>query len=65
MIYFHDNQKLVYVTGTGIEKVFKIIKTPGEKKKKDTCSLKEIANSYYNENAFIRRFLMDNTSFNA
>ena len=47
MIYFHDNEKIVYLTIHGVEKVFKIKKTPG-KRRQINCELIEIANCYHN-----------------
>lgn len=64
MVYFHDDNKLIYLTSIGIEKVFEIVKTPGKRRNKETCSLKEISNCFYQDQALIRRFLMDNLSFN-
>lgn len=64
MVYFHDNQKLIYLTAIGIEKVFEIVKVPGKRRKNETCSLKEISNCFYSDLTLIRRFIMDNLSFN-
>jgi hypothetical protein len=57
MIYFHDNDKIVYTTVHGIEKLYEIEKL--QKRKKTTVTLKEIANIYYNKNCFARRFFYD------
>jgi hypothetical protein len=65
MIYFHDDDKIVYLTVHGVEKAFKIKKKLGNKRKRGTCELIEIANIYYNENAFVRRYVIDPLSFNS
>jgi hypothetical protein len=61
MIYFHDDDKIVYLTVQGIEKVFEIVKT--QKKRKTLYSLKEIANAFYSKKDFIKRVLYDNYNF--
>lgn len=61
MIYFHDNDKIVYLTFRGIEKVFEIVQT--KKKRKTLFSLKEIANCYYSRKELIRRLLIDSFNF--
>ena len=66
MIYFHNNKQIVYLTHVGIEKIFEIVRTPHEgrgRRKKDTITLKEISNMFYNDTSLVRRFLIDNTSF--
>lgn len=61
MIYFHDDDKLVYLTLQGIEKVIEIVKI--QKKRRTLYSLKEIANCYYSKKELIRRVLIDNFNF--
>jgi len=65
MIYFHDNEKIVYLTIHGVEKIVKIEKTFGNRRRKATCQLVEVGNIYYNENSFTRRFMLDPLSFNS
>ena len=65
MIYFHDNDKLVYLTKFGVEKILKIKKILGNRIRKATCELKEISNIYYNDGAFLRRYVLDPLSFNS
>lgn len=61
MIYFHDNEKIVYLTIQGVEKVFEIVKV--QKKRKILYSLKEIANAFYPRKELVKRMLYDNYNF--
>lgn len=61
MIYFHDNDKIVYLTTLGVEKVFEIVKK--QKKKRTIFSLKEVANCYYNKRDLVQRVLFDGFNF--
>ena len=65
MIYFHGNDKLVYLTVYGVEKILKIKKVLGNRIRKGTCDLKEISNIYHNEGAFLRRYVLDPLSYNS
>lgn len=64
MIYFHDNDHLVYLTIQGVEKMFNFKTTVATKRRKATCKLIETANIYYNEKTFVRRFILDPLSLN-
>ena len=61
MIYFHDNDRLVYLTQAGVEKVFLIEKE--QRKRRTIYSIKEIANIFYSEKEMIRRVLFDQFNF--
>ncbi len=61
MIYFHDNEKIVYLTVQGVEKVFEIVKL--QKRRKILYSLKEIANAFYSRKELVKRMLYDNYNF--
>ena len=61
MIYFHDNDKLVYLTVHGIEKVFSIERT--QKRRKTLYALREIANCFYSRKELTRRILVDAYNF--
>lgn len=62
MIYFHNDENIVYLTNKGIEKVCYIKKK--QKRKKTTVKLKEVANCFYHKKAFARRFFYDLQNFN-
>lgn len=64
MIYFHDNDKIIYLTVHGVEKLILIEKVLGTRRRKASCKLVEISNLYYNEKSFVRRFILDPLSFN-
>ena len=64
MIYFHDDNKIVYLTIHGVEKLFEIEKVLGNKRRQGICQLKEVANIYYSEKSFVRRYILDPLSFN-
>ncbi len=64
MIYFHDDEHIVYITHNGIEKVFKIERIPAGWFSKAKNELREVSNCYYNASAFLRRFMMDPMNFN-
>lgn len=64
MIYFHDNDKLIYLTIHGVEKMFQIKRVVGNRLRKGSCTLKEVANIYYNDSTFIRRYILDPLSYN-
>mmetsp|Transcript_9029 Transcript_9029/g.8463 ORF Transcript_9029/g.8463 Transcript_9029/m.8463 type:complete len:165 (-) Transcript_9029:1392-1886(-) len=63
MIYFHDNESLMYLTPKGIEKVVKIEKIPATWFKKARVELQDISTCFHNEEAFLRRFMLDPQNF--
>jgi hypothetical protein len=64
MIYFHDDQSIVYLTIHGVEKIFKMEKVMGHRRRKASCRLVEISNVFYNNKQFIRRYIIDPLCFN-
>jgi hypothetical protein len=59
MIYFHNNDQIVYLSRAGVEKLFNFVKVPGKLKGVDNCYLEEVSNIAYNEKQLARRFKMD------
>lgn len=57
MIYFHSNDKIAYLSITGVEKVLLLEKVV--RRNKTTINFKEFSNCYYNESALIRRVFVD------
>jgi len=64
MMYFHNNDNIVYLTNQGAEKVFQFKTTVATRRRKATCKMVETANIYYYDKTFIRRFILDPLNFN-
>ena len=60
MIYFHSNDKIVFLTTQGIEKLF-LMEMPQQSSgfRRKRYNLREIANISYSEKEMIRRILFD------
>jgi hypothetical protein len=59
MIYFHNNDHLVYLTVDGVERLFKLDFEEATSTKTSQCFVTEVSNIYFNEDQLVRRFLSD------
>ena len=64
MIYFHDDESVVYLTNQGVERMFSFKTQVATRRRKASCKLVETANICYNEKTFVRRFILDPLNFN-
>ena len=64
MIYFHNDDQLVYLTQDGVERLFRLEFLEATKYKASQCIITEVSNIFYTEAQLIRRFLSDQINFN-